>query len=579
MDMMVGMSKLLDDYGLDVWIWYPAMDRNYADERTVQFALAEWGEVFKKLPRVDAVFVPGGDPGHTQPKVLMPFLEKQTANLHRYHPRAQMWVSPQSFSQEWVDEFLAILQKSQPSWLTGVVYGPQVRISLPALRKAVPPKYPIRRYPDITHSRHCQYPVPDWDLAHALTSAREGINPRPVGQAQIFRAFQGEAIGFITYSEGCNDDVNKIIWSSLGWDPDAKVLEILREYSRYFLGEAYTDDFAQGLLGLEKNWQGPLLTNESVYTTLHQFRALEKAARPRDLLNWRFQQALYRAYYDAYQRSRLIYETQLEERALDQLRGAPRTGSLLAMNNAEAILDRAVTNLVSPDWRSRVFELGEALFQSIRMQLSVPRYKAISVGRGATLDTIDVSLNDRLWLKQQFTTLRQLSGESERLKCIDAIINWTNPGPGGFYDELGNPSRNPHLVRGPAYPSDPAFLQSSLIGFGYVPGWRMSWCRHAEALNDAPLQMRYADLDPRAQYRVRIVYAGDNFRPKIRLLANDSIEIHPLMPKDSPVRPVEFEIPKTATAKGVLNLTWFPEKGRGGNGRGCQVAEVWLLKK
>ena len=30
-DMMVGMSRLLDDYGLDVWIWYPAMDRDYSD--------------------------------------------------------------------------------------------------------------------------------------------------------------------------------------------------------------------------------------------------------------------------------------------------------------------------------------------------------------------------------------------------------------------------------------------------------------------------------------------------------------------------------------------------------------------
>src|SRR5207244_2710079 len=70
MDMMVTMSRLLDDYGLDVWIWYPAMDRDYADPNTVAFALKEWAEVFKKLPRVDAVFVAGGDPGHTQPKYL-----------------------------------------------------------------------------------------------------------------------------------------------------------------------------------------------------------------------------------------------------------------------------------------------------------------------------------------------------------------------------------------------------------------------------------------------------------------------------------------------------------------------------
>ena len=49
--------------------------------------------------RIDAVFVPGGDPGHTRPKVLMALLEKQAANLRRFHPHAQMWVSPQSFSR------------------------------------------------------------------------------------------------------------------------------------------------------------------------------------------------------------------------------------------------------------------------------------------------------------------------------------------------------------------------------------------------------------------------------------------------------------------------------------------------
>ena len=54
--------------------------------------------------------------------------------------------------------------------------------------------------------------------------------------------------------------MNKVIWSGLGWNPDARVVDILREYSRYFIGDDYADDFAQGLLALERNWQGPLLT-------------------------------------------------------------------------------------------------------------------------------------------------------------------------------------------------------------------------------------------------------------------------------------------------------------------------------
>jgi hypothetical protein len=184
-----------------------------------------------------------------------------------------MWVSPQSFDQSWLDEFIDILKREQPSWLSGVVFGPQVRISLPRLRELVPAKYPIRHYPDITHSRQCQYPVADWDVAYALTEARECINPRPEAEAAI----QPDTIGFLTYSEGCNDDVNKIIWCGLGWDPEARVVDILRQYSRYFIGERYTDDFAQGLLALERDWQGPLLANRSVEVTLQQFqRVLRK---------------------------------------------------------------------------------------------------------------------------------------------------------------------------------------------------------------------------------------------------------------------------------------------------------------
>ena len=71
-EMMAGMSRLAADYGLDVWIWYPAMDDDYSKPATVDFALKEWAEVFRALPRVDAVLVPGGDPGHTPPRLMFP---------------------------------------------------------------------------------------------------------------------------------------------------------------------------------------------------------------------------------------------------------------------------------------------------------------------------------------------------------------------------------------------------------------------------------------------------------------------------------------------------------------------------
>jgi hypothetical protein len=579
MQMMVEMSRIANEYGLDVWVWYPALDKDYADASQVDFAIKEWADVLSKLPRVDAVFVPGGDPGHTEPRHLMALLEKQTASLRRYHPKLQMWMSPQGFTKEWMDQFYEILRK-EPAWLTGVVFGPQVRDSLPVLRARVPPRYRIRHYPDITHSLRSQYPVQDWDIAHALTSQREQINPRPIDEAMIFRYAQPYTSGFITYSEGCNDDVNKIVWSALGWDPKSDVQRILREYSRYFLGPGYTDSFAQGLLALERNWKGPLAANASVDATLEQFQSMERAASPSDLRNWRFQQALYRAYYDAHVRSRLLQETAIEERALERLRAAKNGESREALADAARILNEAAQLRPSPEWRQRVYVLAEALFQSIRQQLSVERYGAIAVGRGATLDSFETPLNDAGWLLARFAEAAALASEAERLTAIQRIVHWTDPGEGGFYDDLGNPSQQPHLVKGLSYDEDPQRFKSTLTGFGYAPDWRVSWMTHAESLWDSPLKMRYSGLDGTAHYRVRVVYAGDVFTANalIRLVANDRYEIHPPMKKELPVKPVEFDIPVEATRGGELTLTFTGPPGLGGSGRGNQIAEVWLLR-
>jgi hypothetical protein len=465
-----------------------------------------------------------------------------------------------------------------------------VRISLPRLRELVPPQYPIRHYPDITHSRQCQYPVPDWDVAYAVTEARECINPRPEGEAAIFRKLQPDTIGFISYSEGCNDDVNKIIWSALGWEPDAKVGDILRQYSRYFIGERFYDEFAQGLSALERNWTGSLLTNDSVDRTLAQFQALEDKATPALLKNWRFQQGLLRAYYDAYTRHRLMYETELEERAMERLRAAPSVSSTGAMAAAETILDTPFTDKLAMQWRTRIFQLGEALFQSIGMQLSVQHYQAIAIDRGACLDTLDYPLNNRPWLANRFARIRKLESEPERLKALSEVVGWTNPGPGGFYDDLGNAARQPHLVRKVAFADDPGNMISPRVDFeedlvvddpSEKPDGprRVSWIDHAEALYDAPLQMHYTQLDPHAKYRIKVLYAGDSPRSKIRLVANDGLEVHPYIVEPFPFEPVEFPIPQAATQHGDLLLSWYGEPRLGGNGRRCQVSEVWLRKE
>ena len=509
---------------------------------------------------------------------MFALLDRQTANLRKFHPKMTMWLSPQGFTAQWMETFYGLMAK-QPAWLTGIVIGPQNRDSLATVRKRIPSQYKLRRYPDITHTIRAEYPVPLWDVAYARTLDREPINPRPLDQAAAFQRWLSVSPDFLTYSEGCNDDLNKFVWSALGWNPKADVRDAVRQYARYFVGPTYAEPLSDAIFSLEENWRGPLVGNVGVERTLAKFQAMERTAAPRDLLNWRFQQTLYRAYYDAYVRRRLVAEQAAQVQATGALANATGLGSMAAMAEAERVLASAAQP-VAADLRTRVFQLAEALYQSVRMQLSVPLYRAIAVGRGANLDLIDAPLNDRVWMSEQFAAIRALPSERERLVALDRVARWTDPGPGGFYDDLGVLDAQPHLVAPPAFRDDPGPYHSGLTGFGSLPNWRLSWMSHAEAFYDGALQMKYTGLDPAARYKVRVVYAGDIYSQnvRLRLTADESHEVHGPMAKPSPVAPVEFAMPQAATADGALTLTWRPNEGVGGAGRGNQVAEVWLIK-
>ncbi|MEO7402642.1 MAG: hypothetical protein ABIU95_03130, partial [Burkholderiales bacterium] len=283
---------------------------------------------------------------------------------------------------------------------------------------------------------------------------------------------------------------------------------------------------------------------------------------------------------------RLLKETAQEAEAMTILGTAEQIGATKAIDKAEAVLDRAHVSETGNELERRVNELAEALFQSIGMQLSVTKYQAIGVGRGANLDELNVPLNNRAWLSDRFAALRKSSNDDDALVGIHEILHWADPGPGGFYDDLGNPVLQPHLVRAGPYAKDPGFLNTPFTGFSWEPAWRRSWCTHVDGRYQTPVTLHYADLDPRAHYKLRVVYAGDNSEVKVRLVAASAaaqsahreIEIHPFQLKPQPIAPIEFEIPADATSGGELTLTWQSDPQRGGPGRGCQIAEAWLIK-
>jgi hypothetical protein len=198
-------------------------------------------------------------------------------------------------------------------------------------------------------------------------------------------------------------------------------------------------------------------------------------------------------------------------------------------------------------------------------------------GRGNTLDTADVPLTEAAWLRAEMAAAKNLPDEAARLSRLEAALNRTDPGPGGFYDDFGDPKRQPHLVRGADWEKDPGFDVTPQTAFSGRGGSSpRAWWHYAETHYETPLRAKYDGLDPSASYRVRVVYGAQEGR-KVRLTAGDGHEVHGWLAKR--FEPVEFDIPAAATAGGKLTLTWAPEPGAGGPGRGCQVCEVWILKR
>ncbi len=566
------LSEICARYELDYWVWTPATF-DLKDAAKSAEALEKHEKFYRDCTRLDGVFFPGGDPGNNAPQLVMPFLEDLSKLLAKHHPRAKIWLSMQGFEKPQVDFVHNWINEKMPDWLGGLVAGPSSP-PIPGTRARLPQRYGLRDYPDITHTVRCQYPVAWWDPAFHLTLGRESANPRPVYYKLIQDYFGPYTSGFITYSDGVHDDVNKTVWSRLGWQPEAEARDILLEYTRCFFGSAVAESAADGILALERNWEGPLAENGSVDATLTLWQKLERDA-PELRGNWRWQLCLLRAYYDAWDRHRLIYESELEREANQVLADAKTRGADAAMDAALAVLQRATSAPVKVELRTRIVDLCADLFKSIKLQTSVPLYHASGSERGAVLDFVDRPLNNRWWLEDEFARIRKLPAEADKLKALETIRTWENPGPGSFYDEVANIAKSPHVVRGEGINTDPLMERNPNPGYWAWDGGfsrrRLSWQTSA----DWPLGLKYHGLDPAASYRVRLTGYG-----QAKLRANGQLLTPTREARHDIGEFKEFPVPAELVKDGKLVLTFepLPEEAHLNWRQQSRVSEVWLLK-
>ncbi len=417
-DFATEVGKKAEKLDIDVSFWCPHYEAPQNDLE----------DLFKSVPRADVYFPPSSDPGDYGAKESLDLTKKVASIIKKHHPNIKVYPSAQSPDGfgKWGDDFIAEMEKFPPE-IDGIITGPNCAMPLHDLRQRLPIQYPIRLYPDITHNVRCEYPVhfdrDDWHYALASTLSREAINPRPTEYRAIHRLTRQYVLGSVSYSEGINDDINKFVWSDMDFNPDADLTETLEDYARLFFPSADTKKAVNGILGLEKNWEGDPKENPHIETT-HTFFTEMLSENPELYDNARFLMCLFRSKCDLLVKTRRNFE-------LDLIKSAKYYLENMLFKKAKEILNTPFTADYN-SLRNEIEEIGKLLFEKVGLQLDVERYYANGWERGATLDTIDNPVTDKLYLLNRIEYTETLS-ESERKCFVERLLNRCKTNPSEYY--------------------------------------------------------------------------------------------------------------------------------------------------
>jgi len=302
-------------------------------------------------------------------------------------------------------------------------------------------------------------------------------------------------------------------------------------------------------------------------------------------------------------RRRYIVEVERNERgAWQELARAPKVGSLAAIAAARVALLRPDPNAsLTATFRASVFQLAAALNASVGLEV---------LGNqdvDGNLKSIDTPLSDAAFLHTKLAAIEAIASEAGRLAAIAQLVHHEDAGPGGFYDNLGatDVSLAPHLDPGQGATSDPEFYFTPLrvgpTAHALDPSSRRAWSQYAMSFFDSSaIRLTYAGLEATRVYEAHVVF---NAMPEpaeatraaslrgngdqMRLVAassegGPSVVVWPPPPLNYsfapwPMTKTIIPIPHSVTRGGRLSLSCNQPPGVPGNGRTCQISEVWLV--
>jgi hypothetical protein len=559
--------------------------------------LESFDQIFRDAPDYDFFTTNSGDEGGCRCEKCMPWGDKYIALvhdiadiLHKYHPNCKVLATNQDLTNEGNQAIFDYLNKGDSSWLYAIRYGPGADEMQTYIRGPVNPRWfeyegfgplgnylkfmhhelprttDIVLYTDITHWMQAQFAVPHPDVALAAVYDRRSWNTRPRNFHRVGQEILHYALGDMHYSEGMHDDFNKWFWYRMLWNPRQDAESITKEYCRYWFGPDAQDEMADAIFLMEETLEKPVIDNPGITKAVVLLHSAG-AKIPENLLktDYRWRIILEKALMDRYIQLELQHGRALKGEAGQLLSGVETS------QQPGAVLESALKGLDQPIETSEmkaVIDEANKMGEEANTNIGYREPAPFIVGK---LDLTEVGW----WTK----VLRQALAEGNEAKIRNAakmVLHYDDPGPGGFYDDVGWPNESKHLVSG-----------ETLWAFDPFSGpAKLSYYNHALSMGkDPPVAFEYTGLDPAAQYVVRISVGAriDEERPALKgmklsegLKADDTVISEGFPVPTDDVTFQEFDIPQELTKDGKLKVTLTPSPGPMPI-TGC--AEIWFMQK
>jgi hypothetical protein len=332
----------------------------------------------------------------------------------------------------------------------------------------------------------------------------------------------------------------------------------------------------------EANWENPLAKNEQVEQVVLQLDQAEMRIPPHLREgNWRWTMWRLRGLLDLLAHHKLSLADGTQRDAHTMLSEA------LTRPNELVEGVRAACDLLDLGWREARLDwlkkeiriLDRLLFDQIGLRLPAVANLDAEV---TNLSWEQVRLKGALDAYDQGGSARGLSALREAIRLV---VDYDNPGPGGFYDNCGHVGSDPHFVSGHRVPGV----------YGLDPGNRPSANTFAVNLGEpGDIVFAYQGLEPKADYHVRLtlvcpavdpnwvelspVLQSEFWRPQlsaIQRLYASGFRVHDdLRLPHSVAEQFTFHVPRQAYSDGRLDLRFV----RVEPGDMAAVSEIWLIR-